>query len=138
MLGDAEAIRRLLLNLLSNARKHTKEGKIQVFARPFTTVDGNWVELCVQDSGVGIPPERLARLGEAFALNSGVVGDNHVSGTGLGLAICKGIAAAHAGELLIDSTLGQGTTVTARLRVDLDAAANGDCERLDPGEAVAA
>jgi signal transduction histidine kinase len=55
-----------------------------------------------------------------------VVGANHISGTGLGLAICKGITKAHGGKLLIASSVGNGTTVTAHFRADLPAAADGD------------
>jgi PAS domain S-box-containing protein len=120
MWGDACAVRRLLTNLLSNARRHTARGfvRVSVQAEP----DGNgraWVRLCVADTGSGIPPEVQARLGEAFALNSGVVGASHVGGTGLGLAICKGIAEAHGGVLSVRSEPGRGSTVMARLRSDL-------------------
>ncbi len=126
MSGDTDAIRRLLINLLSNALKHTTGGQIEVFARKYADDYGHWIELAVRDTGCGIPPELTIRLGEAFLLNSGVVGNNHISGTGLGLAICKGITKAHGGKLLIESTVGKGTTVTARLRADLAAAADGD------------
>ena len=137
MMGDADAIRRLLINLLSNARKHTPRGSIDVTLRKYADAGGSWIELGVSDTGYGIPPEITARLGEAFALNSGVVGSNHISGTGLGLAICSGIANAHGGNLLIKSVQGQGTTVTARLRSDLDAAANGDTVPLNSYAEVA-
>jgi signal transduction histidine kinase len=78
-----------------------------------------WVELSVSDTGDGIEPAVLDRLGQAFALNSGVVDDSHFEGGGLGLAICKGIAAAHGGLIRIDSEQGKGTVVTAWLRADL-------------------
>lgn len=136
--GDADAIRRLLVNLLSNALRHTNKGQIEVSARQFCDAAGRWIDLVVRDSGCGIAPELTARLGEAFALNSGVVGANHISGTGLGLAICKGIARAHGGELLIESTPGKGTTVTARLRGDLEAATDGDTVTRNPPEGIAA
>ena len=126
MLGDADAIRRLLVNLLSNACKHTTIGRIEIVVRCHRDKDRNWIEFAVVDTGCGIPPHVTARLGEAFALNSGVVGNNYVGGTGLGLAICKGITAAHAGELTIKSVEGQGTTVTARLRADLIVATCGN------------
>jgi signal transduction histidine kinase len=126
MLGDADAIRRLVLNLVSNSRKHTTDGEIAVTA-DFATDEGNdaglWVRISVRDTGSGIPPQILDRLGEAFALNAGMVGDKHVGGAGLGLAICKGIAMAHGGGLEVVSTLGKGTTITARLRADLPAPA---------------
>jgi signal transduction histidine kinase len=74
----------------------------------------------VSDSGSGIEPDVLARLGQAFALNSGVVGSRYVGGTGLGLSICKGIVQVHGGCLTVRSEVGRGTTVTVRLRSDLD------------------
>jgi PAS domain S-box-containing protein len=125
MTGDAEAVRRLLVNFLSNAWKHTTDGRIEVRTVAGSDARGSWVELSVSDTGCGIPPEIVERLGEAFSLNAGVVGPNHVSGTGLGLAICKGIARAHGGTISVKSEVGRGTTVTARLRADLKEAAHG-------------
>lgn len=119
MCGDPASLRRLLLNLLSNSCKHTVDGHIRITIRAIADPDGDWVELQVRDTGEGIPPEILSRLGEAFALNSGFVGAYHVSGTGLGLAICKSIAMAHGGTIVVDSTVGHGTTMTVRLRADL-------------------
>jgi signal transduction histidine kinase len=120
MRGDAASIRRLLLNLLGNARKYTQSGKIWISVTG-SFVDGKrWVELKVSDTGQGIVTQLCDGLGEAFALNTGVVGENELSGTGLGLSICKGIAAAHGGRMSIQSGLGVGTIVTAKLRADLD------------------
>jgi signal transduction histidine kinase len=117
--GDPDAIRRLIINLVNNAAKHTPAGSISVSCR---RIDIQTLELRVTDTGKGIPPELAPRLGEAFALNSGSVGPNHIQGTGLGLAICKGIAAAHGGQMTIESAPGKGTTVVVRLRSDLPAA----------------
>jgi signal transduction histidine kinase len=119
MLGDADAVRRLVINLLSNARKYTLRGTIDVVVTLERDCDHDWISIQVRDTGEGISPRILARLGEAFALNAGVVGAQHVGGTGLGLAICKGIAAAHGGFLKVESTCGSGTSITARLRADL-------------------
>lgn len=121
MNGDADALRRLLINLLSNARKHTEGGQIRVTVRGRRANGLPWIELSVTDTGRGMEPQVLAKLGEAFALNSGVVGANSFSGTGLGLAICKGIAEAHGGTMRADSKLGHGTTILALLRADLAA-----------------
>jgi PAS domain S-box-containing protein len=136
MAGDAEAIRRLLVNLLSNARKHTARGTIRIENRRQVDASGEWMEIVVTDTGSGIAPEVLSRLGEAFALNSGVVGNCHVSGTGLGLAICKGIASAHGGQVLFESVQGKGTTATVRLRADLGVASYGDTVRVDSCQEV--
>ena len=119
MTGDAEAVRRLVLNLLNNARKHTEEGEIRVSVERFERGGRGFVRVTVRDTGTGIPPEIAARIGEPFMLNAGVVGDNYIGGTGLGLAICKGVAAAHGGTMYVESARGQGTAITAEMRTDL-------------------
>jgi PAS domain S-box-containing protein len=120
MRGDADAVRRLVLNLLSNAHKHTAKGQIDVSVTAATDATGAAaVRVEVRDTGSGIRLEVRDRLGEAFALNSGVVGEMFVTGTGLGVAICKGIVAAHGGGIEIQSAPGRGTAVTAILLADL-------------------
>ena len=113
-----------MLNLLTNASKHTSEGSVTVHVESRRRDDADWIELAIRDTGEGMPPEIVSKLGQAFALNSGVVGDSHVQGSGLGLAICKGIVAAHGGSISVDTRLGEGTTVTVLLRADLDAPAS--------------
>lgn len=117
MLGDADALHRLLLNLLSNSLKHTTSGTISVHARSGVEVDGSWIELTVADTGSGISCQALEKLGVPFALNAGVV-DDSVS-TGLGISICQNIAAAHGGNIEFWSNAGHGTIVTVRMRADL-------------------
>ena len=117
--ADADALRRLMINLLSNAQKHTTRGRIHLGVRCYSDAAGRWVEISVTDSGDGIDPAVLPRLGCPFELNSGVVGAGPTSGTGLGLAICHGIAEAHGGRIAFSSAPGRGTTVTALLRADL-------------------
>lgn len=131
MNGDAAAIRRLLVNLLSNSCKHTRAGSIRVEVTGRTRADGRRVEMTVSDTGCGMPPEVAAQLGQAFALNSGVVGENHVQGAGLGLAICRGIVAAHGGTVIAQTAPGKGTTIRCSLRADLaEAAPVGDAARI--------
>lgn len=120
MRGDADAIRRLVLNLTSNALKFTPQGFVHVLAKASPAdVNERWVEISVHDTGRGMSAETTARLGEAFALNTGAVDEGEAKGVGLGLAICKGIAAAHGGTISFASAPGRGTTVTVRLRTDL-------------------
>ena len=119
MRGDSGAIRRLVVNLLNNAYKHTPEGSVSVLASNLSIGGLDWVQIVVSDTGHGMSPEVAARLGEAFALNSGVVGENHVQGSGLGLAICRGIVAAHGGTISVNTALEKGTSVTVLLRADL-------------------
>lgn len=119
MAGDAQAVRRLILNLADNARKHTREGSITVTAHAIEMEGGPGVQIEIRDTGEGIAPEIADRLGTAFALNAGMAGTRYTEGTGLGIAICKGIVAAHGGSMSIKSAQGEGTTVTVQLRSDL-------------------
>jgi len=119
MRGDPGAIRRLLVNLLSNAQKHTQAGSIDVLARAAARDGAEWVEFEVRDTGHGIEAKIADRLGVAFALNSGALGDRHIPGSGLGLSICRGIVAAHGGRMYLASRKGGGTTVRVVLRADL-------------------
>ena len=120
MRGDKDGIRRLVLNLLNNACKNTPEGSIYILATGAEHDGHALVNLTVGDTGTGMTPEVAQRLGQAFALNSGVVGDSHVKGSGLGLAICRGIATAHGGTISVKSAQGQGSMFTALLRADLE------------------
>jgi PAS domain S-box-containing protein len=130
--GDADAIRRVLLNLLSNSIRHTTDGAIDVAIRRFTENGAAWCEIAVRDTGSGMPRHIQERLGEAFALNVGTVGAGNAAGAGLGLAICKAILTAHGGAFTVESEIGQGTTITARLRADLAGPVTSDTINLTP------
>jgi PAS domain S-box-containing protein len=119
MQGDEEGIKRLLINLVTNAAKYTAEGGIKISVKERSEDGKSFIVLKISDTGEGIPEEVARKLGEAFALNSGVVGSNYIKGTGLGLAICKGIVAAHDGSISVASTVGKGTTFTIVMRADL-------------------
>ena len=108
---DAALIGRLLLNLTTNALRHTpEEGLITLFAQKTE----NGLTLTVRDTGEGVPPEALPRLGEPFFRPDDARARTH-GGAGLGLALCKEIAHAHGGTLAFESALGEGTTVTVEL-----------------------
>jgi signal transduction histidine kinase len=117
--GDAAAIGRMLGHLLSNALRHTGTGDVHVRASAFDRAGARWLRLVVDDSGEGMTKEIARHAGEAFALSSGLLDEEHVHGRGFGLAICKGIAAAHGGTVQIDSTPGSGTAVTVDLQAEL-------------------
>lgn len=126
MRGDCEGVRRLIMNLTSNAVQHTPGGHVRIAARAERSADASWVVIEVADTGEGVAPLVAQRLGEAFALNSGFVGQGFTSGAGLGLAICRSIAAAHGGAISFVSRLGEGTVFTARMRADLDEPGRGE------------
>jgi cell cycle sensor histidine kinase DivJ len=109
--ADKRAIKQILVNLLSNGVKFTpRGGEVQVRV----SVDARGLELAVSDTGVGIAPADVQRLGQPFEQVEG----EHVrskEGTGLGLALVKGLAAMHGGDAQLESVLGEGTTVRVRL-----------------------
>ena len=108
--ADARAIKQIALNLLSNAIKFTPRGG-QVTATLSRQDDG--LELVVADTGVGIAPEDLKRLGRPYE-QAGDAGQR-AGGTGLGLSLVRGLAQLHGGDMFIESTLGEGASVTVRL-----------------------
>ena len=108
--ADPRALKQIVLNLLSNAVKFTpKGGQVTVTLQ----VQGEMMEMVVADSGVGISAEDLKRVGRPFEQ----VGDikQRAKGTGLGLSLVRGLAELHGGEMIIESTLGEGTSVMVRL-----------------------
>lgn len=111
LMADRRALTQILLNLLSNAVKFTPEfGSVWVECTP----NQNYISLRVCDTGTGIPPNKLASVLKPFEQVSTEYTRDH-EGTGLGLAITKELIELHGGTLLIDSTFGEGTTVTVRL-----------------------
>lgn len=116
ILGDAQAITRLVTNLATNAIRHTKQGSVQIKARTQETDAVQWLMIEIIDTGDGIAPDILPLLGRPFVLGAKQGG---AGGSGLGLAIAVGICAAHGGKLAVRSKVGNGTTFTAWLRVDL-------------------
>jgi cell cycle sensor histidine kinase DivJ len=112
--ADRRAVKQILVNLLSNGVKYTPPGgEVKVTARALSDT-GRGIEIVVSDTGTGIARADLERLGQPFEQveNAEV---RAKEGTGLGLALVKSLAAMHGGEAVLDSALGEGTTVTVRL-----------------------
>lgn len=109
--ADPRAIKQIVLNLLANAVKFTEAGgRVLVQTRASMTD----VTIRVVDTGIGIPPEHLPRLGNAFEQVESEHARQH-QGTGLGLALCKSFAEMHGGGLTIASEVGVGTMVSVSL-----------------------
>ena len=104
--GDDRRIRQIIINLIGNAIKFTKEGSVQlVITRP----DEHHWEIQVKDTGVGIPKEEQTLVFEPFRqLNSSVTRENR--GVGLGLSITKQIVDLMHGRIMLESEAGKGTT----------------------------
>jgi two-component system cell cycle sensor histidine kinase PleC len=115
--ADYRAIKQVLLNLLSNAIKFTpRGGLITIHAERRDDPLGERVRVSVQDTGIGIPPEDLARLARPFEQIEG----QHTKtqqGTGLGLALTKSLVEMHGGLLDLRSAPGQGTSAAFTLPV---------------------
>jgi signal transduction histidine kinase len=109
--ADAEKMEQVLLNLISNAIKFTPAGgRIELHCRP----DGAVVRVAVRDTGIGIPPDRLAEIFDPFVQVDPDL-TRQRQGAGLGLAISRELARAMGGELAVESVEGAGSTFTLTL-----------------------
>jgi cell cycle sensor histidine kinase DivJ len=112
--ADRRAVKQILVNLLSNGVKYTPPGgEVRVTAHVLAQA-GRGVEISVADTGTGISKTDLERLGRPFEQVENAQ-TRAKEGTGLGLALVKSLAQLHGGEAVIQSVLGEGTTVIIRL-----------------------
>jgi adenylate cyclase len=110
---DPMRLRQILLNLLSNACKFTKQGEVKL--RVKKVVDGrSWVEIAVADTGIGMTSEQQARLFEEFTQADSSTARQY-GGTGLGLAITRKLARMMGGDVTVTSEPGKGSVFTVRL-----------------------
>jgi signal transduction histidine kinase len=112
VLGDQGTLTEAVVNILGNAVKFTREGgRIDVSA----DVRGDQVRIKIADNGVGIAPDDLPHIFDAFySARRGAAGEQ---GSGLGLAVSRRIVEAHGGEITVQSTPGQGSTFVITLPV---------------------
>lgn len=105
-------IQQVLLNLLVNARQAMQPGgtlTVRVSEKP----DEQWAEISIQDTGAGIPAEKLPHIFTRFFTTKAT--DQHgQGGTGLGLALCKNIMDTHQGRIRVESAVGRGTKFTLK------------------------
>ena len=104
---DGERLRQMLRQLISNAVRFTERGEVFLKAE---TRGGKMLVIEVRDTGIGIPPDKIALIGRPFE-RAGNAYNSHRGGSGIGLAIAKIIAELHGGELEITSKEGRGTRV---------------------------
>lgn len=116
MLFDPQLLGQVLTNLIGNAVKFTHRGFIRLTA----SGDNGTLRISVQDSGPGMSEEEQERLFTAFS--QGKAGEHH-SGSGLGLAICRALMTQMNGTISLESAVGQGTTATVSLPVEISAEA---------------
>jgi two-component system cell cycle sensor histidine kinase PleC len=119
VVADRRATKQIIVNLLSNAVKFTPDGgKVIVRSR----LRADRIVLMIADSGIGIAPQSLARLGRPFEqVESQLTKTYH--GSGLGLAIARSLTHLHGGSMKLRSKLGTGTVVCVSLPRDARKAA---------------
>ncbi|HTW15259.1 MAG TPA: ATP-binding protein [Nocardioides sp.] len=117
--GDTTRLRQVLVNVIGNAVKFTPEGAVVVRCEARDLPDGRVeVVTSVQDTGIGIPPERVPELFRSFVRVDASSTREH-GGTGLGLAISRGLVEAMGGEIELSSAVGSGTRVDIRMTHDI-------------------
>ena len=114
--GDVTKVRQTLLNLLSNACKFTRQGRIRLAARREAGNGSQWIAFCVEDTGIGIAEADLAKLFQPFTQGDPST-TRRFGGTGLGLALSRRFCEMMGGTLTVNSQPGRGSTFTARLPV---------------------
>ncbi|MGC3972618.1 MAG: ATP-binding protein [Pirellulales bacterium] len=114
--ADAVRLKQCLLNLLSNACKFTKSGRVTFTVFQECRADGDFVLFRVADTGVGLSEEQAAKLFQPFT-QADASTTRKFGGTGLGLAITKKLCEAMGGGISLQSRLGEGSTFTLHLPV---------------------
>jgi GAF domain-containing protein len=110
---DSMRLKQILLNLLSNACKFTKEGEVALRVRK--VADGReWIELAVADTGIGLTVEQQAKLFQEFTQADSLTARRY-GGTGLGLALSRKLARMMGGDVTVTSEPGKGSVFTVRL-----------------------
>lgn len=127
--ADLTKVRQTLFNLLSNAAKFTDHGTVRLSAERVSTPDGERVRFAVTDTGIGMTPEQLGRLFQAFT-QADASTTRKYGGTGLGLVISRKFCQMMGGDISVTSEAGKGTRFVA----DLPAVVAGE-EKPDPAPA---
>src|SRR6266516_1678991 len=115
---DSMRLQQILLNLLSNACKFTKEGEVRLRARRVAN-GRDWIELAVADSGIGLTAEQQAKLFQEFTQADSLTARRY-GGTGLGLALSRKLARMMGGDVTVTSEPGKGSVFTLRLPARAD------------------
>jgi PAS domain S-box-containing protein len=133
LVGDEGAIRQILMNLIGNAAKFTREGHVSVTVKAVDAGGGMLdMAIAVEDSGPGIPQARRARIFDAFEQGDDSLAREH-GGTGLGLAIARALARAMRGDITLDTPLEGGSRFTLQLQLRAKPGSSATLPRRAPG-----
>jgi signal transduction histidine kinase/DNA-binding response OmpR family regulator len=118
MHADLTKVRQALFNLLSNACKFTEQGTIALDAAREAVDGADWLVFRVSDTGIGMTPEQMGRLFEAFS-QADASTTRKYGGTGLGLAISRKFCQMMGGDITVESEYGKGSTFTIQLPAEV-------------------
>ncbi len=118
VLGDNQRLRQVILNLLTNAVKFTQQGQIDIYLEklPSTETDAVDVKIIVEDTGIGIPENKIEYLFELFQPIE-QISTRSQHGAGLGLYICHQLVQLMHGKLSVNSTIGQGSRFSFTIKL---------------------
>ena len=114
MYADLTKVRQTLFNLLSNSCKFTEKGTITLRVTREVPSEKAWITLAVSDTGIGMTPEQMGKLFQAFS-QADASTTRQFGGTGLGLAISRKFCQMMGGDVTVESTYGEGSTFTFQL-----------------------
>jgi PAS domain S-box-containing protein len=117
MIGDADRLRQILVNLISNALKFTEQGEVIVSVKQLPTVKA-MLQFTVSDTGIGMSPKCLSRLFQPFSQGDRTITQQY-GGSGLGLVICQRLAQRMGGQIEVRSQPGIGSTFTLTLPIQI-------------------
>jgi two-component system sensor kinase len=106
--ADLTKVRQSILNLLSNAAKFTHDGNIYLKIESYQDDEQEWIKFAVQDTGIGLSPEQLAKLFQPFT-QADASTTRKYGGTGLGLALSRQFCQLQGGDITVTSELGKGS-----------------------------
>jgi signal transduction histidine kinase/DNA-binding response OmpR family regulator len=135
MHADLTKVRQALFNLLSNACKFTDRGTVALAVTRDGPDDAGWLTFSVSDTGIGMTPEQLAKLFEAFT-QADAATTRRYGGTGLGLALSRRLCRMMGGDVTAESEAGRGSTFTVRLPARVREAAEEPAVAAAPTERV--
>ncbi len=118
MKADLTKVRQSLLNLLSNASKFTEQGTVTLAVNRYIQDGQPWLSFEVSDSGIGMTPEQIEKLFQAFS-QADASTTRKYGGTGLGLAITKQFCQMMGGDIAVESRINQGSTFTIHLPAEV-------------------
>jgi len=134
LVGDPTRLRQILINLIDNAIKFTKQGEIVVKVLTESQEDSeHGLHFCVSDTGVGIPAHKQALIFEAFAQADGSTTRDY-GGTGLGLAIATRLVQQMRGRIWVESEVGKGTKFHFTARFPVRQTPVGARKEIEPGD----